>query len=230
MPVEHTVDMTVNKITDAINAVYRKLAGEITRLNRRLIKKFGRQQLNNIVGLAVLIIGSAAFLGVILLAFNRQFSDEAISSRIYSGTAKIEEIEGNWKTSLDNGRATLQAKDGYYQLIFSRGGSKIRRYSRGTVEAQNNYLIFRPRNDLGRPENSEYATYYGWPMTAFAIEAARRGKKLVWKQGPLEYSLPESVLEGPGRKNLDAMIKNFNVSNPVFKLTDEEFIFWDPLE
>jgi hypothetical protein len=208
------------------------ITAHIKKVERKVnswLRKQKPDRLNFIAGIVVMLIGSGAFAGTILYALNNQFSEEAIRSRTNVNRAKFSMTEGDWFFNLDGGTVTLQAHKGIYQLIYIRKNSKIRRFSRGLVEADGNYLVFYPKNDLGKPDDTSNARYFSWPLRTFAVSAAKRDGKLVWKEGPISYSIPEKLLAGPHAVDPDEFAQKYKIENPLFLEAGKNYIIWDRL-
>ncbi|NCC21350.1 MAG: hypothetical protein EOM26_02680 [Alphaproteobacteria bacterium] len=145
------------------------------------------------------------------------------------GAADISETEGAWATSVGSGRATLQVEGGLYQIIYATEGVTTRRFSRGEIAEDGDYLIFTPRNDFGRPRSDGYR-YYGMGSAPFPVQAKRKGGKLVWAAGPPEYMLPEKIRGRALSYGRERMVEMYGLKNPLFDIAGADYIIWEPLE
>jgi hypothetical protein len=213
-----------------------KFFGKLKQKGFSLIKKLesatgkqisGRSEF--LIGITVLLIGSGAFLWVLSYGLSAHFSRESIIERTKTGRARLEHTEGVWMTSGSKGRITLQANKGVYQIIFSRAGSSSRYFSRGFIEAEGDYLIFRPSSGIGEPEKKRGESYYAWPMVAFAVQAAKRDGKLLWEKGPFIHTLPKELTTGPDAIDGEKLLEMNNIENPLFKFAGKDYIVWEPL-
>ncbi len=181
-----------------------------------------------LVGYVVLLAGVLAVLGVGVLAYQK-FSDPA------AGTAPgqqdlafaagqdqkqippaVKGLNGSWLARLPTGNAVIQIGDGAYQIVMDMSGSGyMRRYSRGTVRQDGDFIILEPRSEYGAPDGTaEGHNYFVMTMRAFPVKTSVKGDIMIWEPGP-------KILVGPSKKPSD---------HPLFADAGQPIIRWDRVE
>ncbi len=191
-----------------------KLAGRLIRSSDDLVQVLS-------LALALFFIGTLTG-----LTWNHFAGGSDIPVRNF-GAADRKQVEGRWRAEIQGGEAAFSAGDGFYQIVLVTSGSNLRRYSRGVIEVNGDYLILNPRPDFGPPQDSE-GRHVSLGSARFPIQAVQKDGRLIWREGPLEMLLPEEIQKNPDYFDTEKMIKRMKLQNPLFKLVGKDFIIWEP--